>query len=160
MARRQNRGIDVQVGNQYIVAPPSVHPSGTLYRWHTPPCPVDELPDLPDAWIEQVLPHRKSVGTSEVRVDERSNAKRVIEGEACRDGTASSRCRAYVAAMPTAIQGQGGHSALLRVAYAIFHGFGLSESEGWPIMLEYNARCLPPWDLGDPAQEKRISAAR
>jgi len=56
--------------------------------------------------------------------------------------------------MPSAVQGQFGHKALLRVANVIFHGFGLTESEGWPIMLEYNARCLPPWDLSNPIDEK------
>ncbi len=52
-------GIDIQVGNQYIVAPPSIHPNGTAYRWQTPPCKVAELPKLPQAWIDNVLPKRK-----------------------------------------------------------------------------------------------------
>ncbi len=141
-------GIDVQVGNQYIVAPPSMHPSGVRYQWHVPPCSVDELPELPDAWIERVLPKRKqdapvSPTSPTVAFSEPGSSYGLVD-----------RCRAYVAAMPPAVQGQGGHTALLKVANVIFHGFGLSESEGWPIMLEYNSRCLPPWDLNEPVDEK------
>ncbi|HBT78460.1 MAG TPA: hypothetical protein DEB39_16385 [Planctomycetaceae bacterium] len=141
-------GIDVQVGNQYIVAPPSKHPNGKLYRWHTEPCPVTELPDLPDAWIERVLLHRKQDGP----VSHTSPTVALSSTEPT--SGLVDRCRAYVAAMPPAIQGCDGHSALLKVANVIFHGFGLSESEGWPIMLEYNSRCVPPWDLSDPKEER------
>ena len=141
-------GIDVQVGNQYIVVPPSIHPNGDKYQWHTPPCHVDKLPSLPDAWIEQVLPKRQQ--------DAPVSHTSPPVAFSCSESTSAlaERCRAYVATMPPAVQGQGGHTALLKVANVIFHGFGLSESEGWPIMLEYNSRCLPPWNLGDPKEER------
>ncbi len=144
----EKTGIDVQVGNQYIVAPPSVHPNGNAYEWLTPPCPVSELPSLPDAWIERVLPKRNP------KAPESHTLPTVAFSPSEPTSILAERCRAYVAAMPPAIQGCDGHSALLKVANAIFHGFGLSESEGWPIMLEYNSRCVPPWDLSDPKEER------
>jgi hypothetical protein len=51
----------------------------------------------------------------------------------------------YVAAMPPAVTGQGGHDSLYRVAVALRHGFDLTEEEAWPILLEYNERCTPLW---------------
>ena len=55
------------------------------------------------------------------------------------------RARGYVAKMPPAISGQGGHDATFAVAKAVIHDFALSEAEGWRILLEYNERCSPPW---------------
>jgi hypothetical protein len=55
------------------------------------------------------------------------------------------RARAYVAKMPPAVSGQGGHDATFAVAKATIHDFALSESEAWQILCEYNGRCSPPW---------------
>jgi hypothetical protein len=54
-------GIEViQYRHRYVVAPPSLHPEGRAYRWITPDGAtsatavphVDELPWLPDTWIQ------------------------------------------------------------------------------------------------------------
>ena len=47
--------------------------------------------------------------------------------------------------MPPAISGNHGHDATFAVALALCHGFALSRAQAWPIMLEFNARCDPPW---------------
>jgi hypothetical protein len=59
--------------------------------------------------------------------------------------SAVERCRRYVAKMPPAISRQRGHDACFDAARTIFVGFALSESEGRPILYEYNRRCQPPW---------------
>jgi hypothetical protein len=59
--------------------------------------------------------------------------------------TLFDRARGYVAAMPEAISGQGGHQATFAVAVALIHGFALSDDQAWPIFCEYNSRCSPPW---------------
>lgn len=59
--------------------------------------------------------------------------------------TVIERATRYVATMPPAISGSGGHLATFNVAVALIHGFDLSEDEAWPILLEYNKRCQPPW---------------
>ena len=56
------------------------------------------------------------------------------------------RALRYVSALPSAISGQRGHDSLFRVACVVAHGFALSDEQAWPILLEYNARCLPPWN--------------
>jgi predicted P-loop ATPase len=56
-----------------------------------------------------------------------------------------ARASAYVAAMPEAISGSGGHLATFNVARKIVQDFELNDSEVWTILLEHNARCKPPW---------------
>jgi putative DNA primase/helicase len=69
-----------------------------------------------------------------------------------------ARARAYIAKMPPAIQGQGGDAATFNVAIKLVHGFGLTEEEAKPLMLEYNARCIPPWDEKDLLNKLRRAA--
>lgn len=50
-------GVDIiQFHHRYIVAPPSVHPDGGTYEWHGRTVAdfpaVEDLPMLPDAWLE------------------------------------------------------------------------------------------------------------
>ncbi|HRQ87534.1 MAG TPA: hypothetical protein PLA50_01980 [Bacteroidia bacterium] len=59
--------------------------------------------------------------------------------------TLLERARRYVAAMPPAISGSGGHDATFAAACALIKGFGLSVSEARPLLAEYNGRCDSPW---------------
>lgn len=59
--------------------------------------------------------------------------------------TALRRARSYVAQMPTAISGAGGHSATMAVARACATGFGLDEGGVLDVLREFNMRCTPPW---------------
>jgi hypothetical protein len=56
------------------------------------------------------------------------------------------RAGRYVAAMPPAISGSGGHAAAFNVAVVLLHGFGLAEEEAWPILCGFSDRCEPPWN--------------
>jgi hypothetical protein len=47
--------------------------------------------------------------------------------------------------MPPAISGQNGHDATFAVAKKLAHDFGMTEHDAWPILLDYNSRCQPPW---------------
>jgi hypothetical protein len=57
----------------------------------------------------------------------------------------TERASRYVANMPPAISGSGGHAATFAVAVALRWGFDLTEDEAWRILLEYNERGEPPW---------------
>lgn len=59
--------------------------------------------------------------------------------------TLIERARRYVAAMPPAISGSGGHDATFAAACALIKGFGLSVAEARPLLEEYNRRCDPAW---------------
>lgn len=57
-----------------------------------------------------------------------------------------ARAIAYLAVMPPAIAGSGGHSQTYAAATALVHGFGLDTDRALAILAaEYNPRCSPPW---------------
>jgi len=55
---------------------------------------------------------------------------------------------AYLVKMPVAVAGQGGHGATFAAACKLVE-FGLAPNEAWPLLLDYNGRCLPPWSESD-----------
>jgi len=48
-------------------------------------------------------------------------------------------------AMSPAVEGQGGDNRTF-VAACVGHDYALTEEEFWPLLVEYNKRCEPPWD--------------
>lgn len=62
------------------------------------------------------------------------------------------RARKYVEKMSPAIQGQGGHSQLLRVCHVLRKKFNLNIHDCRDILCEYNTRCVPPWRLDIPRE--------
>jgi hypothetical protein len=60
-------------------------------------------------------------------------------------GSISERAARYVATIPGAISGQGGHDATFHVAAVLVEGFGLSVADAMPIMGGWNTTCQPPW---------------
>jgi hypothetical protein len=59
------------------------------------------------------------------------------------------QARAYLAGVPPAIQGEGGDMHTYCVAALLVVDFGLSVEEALPVLLEWNARCEPPWTDGE-----------
>lgn len=59
--------------------------------------------------------------------------------------TILERASKYVAAMPPAVAGSGGHNAAFTAACALVKGFALTPDQARPIMEEFNGRCTPPW---------------
>lgn len=55
------------------------------------------------------------------------------------------RATKYLATMPPAISGQGGHNKCFHAACVLVLGFGLSQEEAFQAIQEWNARCEPPW---------------
>lgn len=128
--RRVAPGVDVKTRTGQIVVAPSLHRSGNRYQWidATPPAP------LPDALYEQIRKRRvvplRSVPTPTQTADD-----------------LRKRATAYMAKLPPAIAGSGGHAATFAAARAVFGWVakGLDESTAWGLLVEHNARCSPPW---------------
>lgn len=74
---------------------------------------------------------------------------------------AYKRASAYVAQMPPAISGQGGHQALWAATLAAVQGFGLNESNAFALLWsEYNPRCQPRWSEKEIRHKVRDAANR
>ncbi len=71
----------------------------------------------------------------------------------------TDRAALYVAKIPPAVSGQDGHGQLFAVATALLHGFALGEGDAWPILADYNRRCLPPWSESELRHKLRSAAA-
>lgn len=56
------------------------------------------------------------------------------------------RARRFVAKMPAAVSGQNGHGATFHVACVLVQGFAMTPEQALPLLSEYNARCVPPWN--------------
>lgn len=94
-------------------------------------------------------------------VEERQAAIDVVLGayfasEAVKSPVAASdesevveRARAYLATIPPAISGQGGHNATFKACCVLCLGFGLSEGDAFRLMQDWNAGCNPPWSDRD-----------
>jgi hypothetical protein len=55
------------------------------------------------------------------------------------------RISAYVAAIPGAVSGQGGHDQTFKTACQLVNGWALSAEEALGYLQAYNQRCEPPW---------------
>ena len=143
-------GIDIRVGNQYVIAPPSIHPdTGTEYKWVWELVHVNDLPEIPQAWIDNFLPLRdkpvakeKSVTGSSESVTEAPPTEfpLVINGEA------EQKAVEYLKKCPKAIQGRSGHNTLCSIALALVRGFKLEPKRAAEIArVHYNPFCIPAW---------------
>jgi hypothetical protein len=65
-------------------------------------------------------------------------------GKVLKVKTPLDAARAYLAKLPPAISGAGGHAAAFAAACRTVR-LGLSDSDALALLLEYNRRCLPSW---------------
>ena len=126
--RRVADGLDVKVRGQFVAAP-SRHASGQQYGITHAVRPTA----LPDALYERLVRRVPAVRTPAPSADAPSDLLR--------------RARAYVATIPPGISGSGGHDQTFAAARALAGWIdrGLSQADAWSLLVEYNARCQPPW---------------
>lgn len=69
------------------------------------------------------------------------------------------RARRYVATLPRAVAGQGGHDATFRAACALVHGFDLDEGAALTVLREWNGtHCDPQWSESE--LEHKVRSAK
>jgi hypothetical protein len=71
------------------------------------------------------------------------------------------RASKYLAAIPGAISGSGGHATTFRAALALVRGFALPEDEALRLLVEeFNPRCGPAWSLRELRHKVKQAAQR
>lgn len=130
--------IDIRADGGYVVAPGSVHASGSVYErvgsWPS----VATLPIFDRAWLE---PEKPAAPAGEAR-----QLLRVPEPTDWTDrDRLIRRARAYLATTAPAIEGQGGDAHTFVVACRLVRDFGLDAADAFALLSEWNQRCIPPW---------------
>lgn len=128
--------VDTRAAGGYVVAPPSVV-DGRTYAWRDGRALAapEGLPE-PPAWLVALLEAPQRPCVASWRPSPLPNAANDIE----------RRVVAYLAALPPAISGAGGHNATFTAAVALVHGFALEPDAALELLLaHYNPRCEPPW---------------
>jgi hypothetical protein len=120
-------GLDLCGRGGYVVVPPTVTEGGA-YVW----LEHDELAACPP-WVAALSREEKPIETI------------AIGGRWDDVVSRSERALRYVARMPPAISGAGGHAALWRVALAVVRGFELPGPAALEVLRVYSAQCSPPW---------------
>jgi len=143
-------GIDIRGNGGYIVAAPSVHPSGGLYEWVETCNPAE----IPTSWLEMLSPKAKRAAPWQSVTKE---APELVEVVAPAGGRMSvmERARLYLAQCEPAVQGQAGHDKLMWAAKSLTIGFELDDITATDLLWShYNPRCSPQWDRGNVADNK------
>jgi hypothetical protein len=66
-----------------------------------------------------------------------------------------ARARAYLDAIPPAIEGERGDAHTFRVCCRLVRGFALDDEQAMSVLSEWNVRCVPPWSEKDLAEKIR-----
>lgn len=134
-ASKLGPGLDVRGEGGQVVAPPSLHASGSRYAWQLPPwgfaAPHDSVPPEAPSWLLEML---------------KPPAPRLVHS-APSGSDILRRAAAYLARIPGAVSKQRGHDQTWNAALKVVRGFALSEDDGFALLwAEYNPRCEPPWN--------------
>jgi len=123
------------------VFPGSIHPSGEPIEWdlNGEPQPVD--PDLLLDRLQQIF--------DEVCRRLNVSRHRPVAGRGTGGLSAPvhvvERARRYLAELPPAVSGQGGHNATFHAACVLVIGFGLDGQQALALLRHWNETCQPPW---------------
>jgi predicted P-loop ATPase len=140
--------LDVRADGGFVVGPGSVHRSGVVYERVGSWPPVSELPEFRPEWLALDTPSAETAPPAPPRpARPTDDHARVLD-----------RARAYLAAMPGAVEGHGGDVHTLKAACHMVRGFDLSDADALDLLREWNARCSPPWSEEDLA--RKVQSAR
>lgn len=124
------------------VFPGSVHPSGEPIEWDADGDPASVDPDVLqprlDRMYEEVCRRLGPPRPTELG----SHASRSVPKA---PPTVLQRARTYLAKLPPAVSGKGGHDATFHAACVLAIGFGLGREQTLLLLQEWNDICQPPW---------------
>lgn len=95
--------------------------------------------------MERIVEAQDKLDALHARFWPQTPQAKAVRGEWYSDASVVDRARKYVATIPPAISGQGGHPQTFKVACVLVCGFALNESDALALLTEWNAGCQPPW---------------
>ena len=131
--------IDVRGDGGYIVTPPSIHNSGKRYEWERAPGSVS-VAQAPEWLVEWVTNRTSTAATTAAATTSTTTSVSDIVPD---------RAAKYLAKLPPAISGQGGHDQTFHAACVLVLGFALSPEQALPLLRQWNQTCEPPWNDRD-----------
>lgn len=113
------KGLDVRGDGGYVVAPPSIHPTGRRYQWtaRNLNAPIADCPE----WLAEILKKRTSS-----------------------EGATGADKSWLLKLIPGTEQGSRNSDAARTIGHWL--GLGLPEEEVWVLAVEWNKRNKPPLD--------------
>lgn len=135
-ASKLGPGLDIRGDGGQIVLSPSRTPAGS-YAWTHAPWDVPPAPA--PAWVLAPLGRTSATAAPQERGHFPRASEELLDAarEALREHGPS-------------VDGKGGGHHAVIAAAILTHDFALTEDEAWPLFLEWNETCVPPWtDLDD-----------
>jgi hypothetical protein len=129
-------GLDIRgIGGQILVYPSKTNAGA--YRWVRAPWDV-AIADAPEWLLQQV--QRSTVPSQILSAANPQNTWPPASSDVI------AAARAALDKHGPAIQGKGGDLHTFRAAALLVHDFALTDEEAWPLLVEWNSECEPPWD--------------
>lgn len=149
-AGKLGAGLDTRGEGGQIVVAPSVSARG-VYSWVRPPWSTKLAPA--PAWLLELLkaksptPSRHASPSQGAAVSFPPAPQAVLE-----------LAREALDFHGPAVEGEGGDQHTFVAAALLAHDFALGEDQAWPLLVEWNATCRPPWSESDLAAKLRGGA--
>jgi hypothetical protein len=135
-------GLDLLGVGRYFLVSPSIHPCGDAYRWTSPR--GTSIAQPPDWLVDLALVREAPAPVAPIAAPSPSRL---------------ARARAYMAKVPPAISGAGGHAHTFVTAQRLVRGFGLDEATAFSLLVPWNRSCQPPWSALELARKVKQAAA-
>src|SRR5579884_392910 len=103
--------------------------------------------EQPDALLpvsSELLEKLASMGRR-VSVTELTGQDTCVDALAVPDVNKLAAARAYLAKLEVAVTGQKGDPRTYKAARILVKDFALTKEQAWPLLVEFNRRCQPPW---------------
>lgn len=143
--------VELRSTGSQTVFPGSTHPSGERIEWEADGELTEVEPGLLIAGVNALADAvEQQLGISR-RPELRNGHPVALPADV------GERARKYLAKIPAAVSGQGGHDQTFHAACKLVQGFALERGPALSLLAEWNQSCQPPWS--DHELEHKIDSA-